>query len=59
MPLIFRDTQAKFIDASEENLGVELGELKGSAMNDMAGLGDVDGNDWLAGGDMSSPNDLY
>ncbi len=59
VPLIFRDTQAKFIDASEENLGVELGELKGSAMNDMAGLGDVDGNDWLAGGDMSSPNDLY
>jgi len=35
VPLVFRDSLAKFVDGAEENLGVELGELRGSAMNSM------------------------
>jgi len=37
VPLVFRDSLAKFVDGAEENLGVELGELRGSAMNSMSG----------------------
>lgn len=40
VPLIFRDSLAKFVDAAEENLGVDLGEIRGSAMNDMSSYDD-------------------
>lgn len=47
VPLIFRDSQAKFVDGSEENLNTELGEVTGSALNDLTGfdssMGDIPG----------------